>query len=182
MGRIKRYYTALVRLKRSKGFGIHSPFAFHFVLRVLRERNHYYAYEYIEKSSRLLFRIACFFAPKKILILGNANKSLPAILNYSQSCEIYSSYSKYIDNIGNDIPFIVVENSETTEQLINDLTLAVEREAIIVIYNINKSKSLKKVWNVINVTMQYGMSFTNYKMGIIVGRKYLPRHNYTLWF
>ena len=45
MGRIHRYRTALSRRHRSGGFGIHSPFAFNFVLNVLRERLPYYAYD-----------------------------------------------------------------------------------------------------------------------------------------
>ena len=43
MGRMHRYRTALSRRHRSGGFGIHSPFAFNFVLNVLRERLPYYA-------------------------------------------------------------------------------------------------------------------------------------------
>jgi hypothetical protein len=36
--RLKLYLTAMRRYNRSKGFGIHSPFAYTFVLRVLREQ------------------------------------------------------------------------------------------------------------------------------------------------
>ena len=51
--KLKRYLTALRRYSRSKGFGIHSPFAFHFVLNVLRERLPYYAYEDIAEIRQL---------------------------------------------------------------------------------------------------------------------------------
>lgn len=92
MNRLRRYYTALRRYSRSKGFGIHSPFAFDFVLRVLRERCHYYAYEAITnrrrqalhlassatrhpriislKNAKMLFRIVCRFQPSVILQCG----------------------------------------------------------------------------------------------------------------
>lgn len=92
MNRLRRYYTALRRYSRSKGFGIHSPFAFEFVLRVLRERCHYYAYEAITgrrrqalllassvsrhpriislKNAKMLFRIVCRFQPAVILQCG----------------------------------------------------------------------------------------------------------------
>ena len=45
MGRIKRYRTALQRHHRSKGHGIHSPFAYRFVRFVLCEKSPYYSYE-----------------------------------------------------------------------------------------------------------------------------------------
>ena len=86
---LKRYYTAFNRYKRSKGFGIHSPFAFSFVLQVLRERCPYYAYDDISsrrklalslaadvarhpriislKNAKMLFRIVCYFNPRVML-------------------------------------------------------------------------------------------------------------------
>lgn len=94
MAAIKRYCTAIRRYNRSKGFGIHSPFAFSFVLRVLRERLPYYAYEDIEwrrqrakslaakvsrhprvissKNAKMLFRVTNYFNPKVILQIGTS--------------------------------------------------------------------------------------------------------------
>ena len=92
MGKFHRYRTALARHHRSRGFGIHSPFAFHFVTEVLREGLPYYSYDYIRrqrhaavkatrhyflhpriisnKSARLLFRVTNFFNPSVIAQFG----------------------------------------------------------------------------------------------------------------
>ncbi len=93
MNRFRRYCTALRRYNRSRGFGIHSPFAFYFVRRVLREGCPYYAYENLNiyhslakrliskhnatrnrlislRIAKMLFRIACYFQPKDILQIG----------------------------------------------------------------------------------------------------------------
>lgn len=89
----KLYASALRRYKRSKGFGIHSPFAFHFVRATLGERLPYYAYERIEtsralalrlahgvarhprimssKNARMIFRVACRFNPPLIYQIGS---------------------------------------------------------------------------------------------------------------
>lgn len=91
---IKRYCTALNRIRKSKGFGIHSPFAFRFVLKVLKERLPYYAYTEIDykradviemltteahkkkhgvlsaKDAKMIFRVVNFFNPKKIMQIG----------------------------------------------------------------------------------------------------------------
>lgn len=93
MGRINRYRTALSRHHRSNGFGIHSPFAFNFVLRVLRERLPYYAYTDIAqlreavtnalarkrhrkvislKNAKMLFRVTNCFNPKHVLQIGTS--------------------------------------------------------------------------------------------------------------
>lgn len=92
MGRIRRYRTALSRHHRSKGHGIHSPFAYAFVRDVLLQRLPYYSYEIIGelrrgvieqaatykkhprvmslKNAKMLFRIANFFNPEMILQVG----------------------------------------------------------------------------------------------------------------
>ncbi|MCC8038328.1 MAG: hypothetical protein LIP02_09390 [Bacteroidales bacterium] len=93
--KITRSITALRRYNRSKGFGIHSPFAFRFVQRVLSERAGYYAYEDIDfrrdqarimaresgkrhpriisaKNARMLLRITAFFNPREIMQVGTS--------------------------------------------------------------------------------------------------------------
>ncbi|MCH4154924.1 MAG: hypothetical protein LKF31_01330 [Muribaculaceae bacterium] len=94
MGRIRRYYSALSRYHKSKGYGIHSPFAFSFVLNVLRERLPYYTYDDLNilrhfvidqtrqhfthpavisfKSAKLVFRVANYFNPPEILQFGTS--------------------------------------------------------------------------------------------------------------
>lgn len=110
--KLKRYLTALRRYSRSKGFGIHSPFAFHFVLNVLRERLPYYAYEDIAeirqlaidqthnfwrhpriisfKNAKLIFRITNYFNPARILQIGtNYGVSSACMLAVSSKSQLY---------------------------------------------------------------------------------------------
>lgn len=92
MGIINRYRTAWSRHHRSRGFGIHSPYAFRFVREVLGERLPYYAYEHIDKlyktvtsmigsrrphadiitlkHAKMLFRIVNHFNPSHLLQVG----------------------------------------------------------------------------------------------------------------
>ena len=73
MGRLRRYRTAFGRYKRGKGFGIHSPFAFGFVLKVLRERNPYYAYSNLESLRKLVIsHTRHHFRHPRIISLKNA--------------------------------------------------------------------------------------------------------------
>lgn len=110
--RIKQYLTALRRYHRSKGHGIHSPFAFKFVLNVLRERLPYYAYEELDllrrrakeqscsfmhrpriislKSAKYLFRIVNHFNPGDILQIGtNYGVSSASMLAVSHKISLY---------------------------------------------------------------------------------------------
>lgn len=111
MGLARRYITALWRHHRSRGFGIHSPFAFGFVTQVLREKSPYYAYDRIDALRRevlvaarhehprrrviglhkllMLFRITNFFNPQRILLLGTAHgMTASAMLQVSSRSEL----------------------------------------------------------------------------------------------
>lgn len=110
--KLKRYITALQRFHRSRGFGIHSPFAFKFVLNVLRERLPYYAYEDIKKlrtlaishtngvwrrkrvislkSAKMLFRVTNYFNPSQILQIGTSyGVSSASMLAVSSKSELF---------------------------------------------------------------------------------------------
>ena len=93
MNRWKRYISVWHRYWRSRGFGIHSPFAYNFVTNVMRQSYSYYAYESIsylhatiresvrhaggskkvmsERSARLLFRVVNYFNPRNVLQIGS---------------------------------------------------------------------------------------------------------------
>ncbi|MCI9607203.1 MAG: hypothetical protein HFJ94_03370 [Muribaculaceae bacterium] len=69
---IKAVASIPLRAWRTRGFGIHSPFAFKFVNDVLRCRNAYYAYSTIGTSAadRRLYRILLHLAPSAVVRSG----------------------------------------------------------------------------------------------------------------
>lgn len=108
---MRHYLTALPRYHRSRGFGIHSPFAFGFVAGVIREKCQYYAYERIAnahklalnntakrfrnrvislKKAELLFRVTNYFNPQRILQIGTGyGLTESAMLLVNSSSELY---------------------------------------------------------------------------------------------
>ncbi len=96
--------------RHSRGFGIHSPFAFNFVCNVLCERLPYYAYDYLRdvrravlesaprgrhrvislKSAKLLFRITNRFAPRQLLQVGtNYGVSAASMMSVSAQSRLW---------------------------------------------------------------------------------------------
>ena len=74
------------RWRHGRGFGIHSPFAYDFITRTLRERMPYYFYERLDAMAaarhldvadqrrlRLIFRIAVRFNPATAAVIGDHN-------------------------------------------------------------------------------------------------------------
>lgn len=111
MNRIKRYYTAFRRYNRSKGYGVHSPFAYNFIRNVLREKYPYYAYSELKEqrkrakvlsvkksgqqrlisysNAKMIFRIARYFNPDIILQIGTTHGvASSALLKATDSANI----------------------------------------------------------------------------------------------
>lgn len=236
MLRIKRYYTALDRYRRSKGYGIHSPFAFRFVLKVLRERSGYYAYQTIRdgrnlalvrmveegissrkvlsnKNARLIFRVVNFFNPTAIIQFGSnygvsaicalsaSSKSQlwllePKAREYSIVKDVVQGNSARIHAFGNvddcisnylqvvERPFVIV-NAVTADNLpavAQFLQTVVGRNGVIVMRNMASSSEVYNLWSGVVRSMEYGMSFTNGKIGVIVANRKLPLQQFSLWF
>lgn len=75
-------FNLIQRKRHARGFGIHSPFAFNFITRVVYEKNPYYAFidlaqlikkYHAEKVSHahLSFRLVMFFKPTNIIELNS---------------------------------------------------------------------------------------------------------------
>ncbi len=236
MLRIKRYYTALDRYRRSKGYGIHSPFAFRFVLKVLRERSGYYAYQTIRdgrnlalvrmveegissrkvlsnKNARLIFRVVNFFNPTAIIQFGSnygvsaicalsaSSKSQlwllePKAREYSIVKDVVQGNSARIHAFGNvddcisnylqvvERPFVIVNAvaADNLPAVAQFLQTVVGRNGVIVMRNMASSSEVYSLWSGVIRSMEYGMSFTNGKIGVIVANRKLPLQQFSLWF
>lgn len=80
--RLKRWRTA-------HGFGVHSPFAYYFITRVLRERLPYYDFDLLppicrdeirRNHARMLFRLVAFFKPDTVYVTGTHADTAMAIV------------------------------------------------------------------------------------------------------
>lgn len=238
MSRIKRYLTAFRRYNRSKGFGIHSPFAFYFIRRVLREKNPFYAYEMLHdcrhsamkmvrgrqlkkqilsyKNAKMLFRITCYFQPKNILQIGssygisamsmlgvnssshlviypgtNACFDIFDVLTSKQSHRIENTLTindatqRYKERLGNDNAFVLinsVDNISDAAAVLTAVTESLHSGGVVIMRNLNTNAIMKQLWHDCNMSLHHGMSFTNYRIGIFVGLKHLPRQNFAIWF
>lgn len=74
----RRLTAPLRHWRTAKGFGVHSPFAYHFITRVLRERLPYYDFDRLAEvrgavsahDARLIYRLTDYFQPSTAAVSG----------------------------------------------------------------------------------------------------------------
>ncbi|MDO4972059.1 MAG: hypothetical protein Q4E41_08195 [Bacteroidales bacterium] len=239
MGRIRRYRTAWSRHHRSGGFGIHSPFAFHFVQRVLGERLPYYAYADIAKwrmmakdsaghswrkprvislkNAKMLFRIANFFNPEHLLVVGacygvsaasvkavssqselhlyspmfaDSDIQQKVLLPFSEKTHNYEDLNACLESYHSALtpdksPFVLI-NEICDEMEYNILKSAIlpliQQHSVVVMRNLTKSLLLAQLWQELKDHAEYGQTYTNEKIGIIIANPKLQLEHFFLWF
>lgn len=153
----------LLRKRQSKGYGIHSPFAFNLITQILYSSYSYYAFSDILKKvghdpekeiNQISFRLVNHFKPNNILEInpGNGVSSLyitsqSAVINYTSvetihgipQVEELASYNKY------DAIFINLDGKENFLPSLENLFGISNENCFWVINTINKKLS-KQLW------------------------------------
>lgn len=102
------------RLRHSRGFGIHSPFAFRFITEVLNERLPYYAYDRINSTVaghsarewRTLFRVLVYFRPERVAVISvnpEFRREALSILHLATSQAVVAECAREADFIISDL-------------------------------------------------------------------------------
>lgn len=76
---------AFTRLRHSRGFGIHSPFAYRFLTEVLRETEAYYDQEGMGRRERLLARLRAFVDPMQRAALEDVRAARVVIVPHDST-------------------------------------------------------------------------------------------------
>lgn len=201
----------LKKWRTSHGFGVHSPFAYNFITKVLREYEaHYYAYGEIDSlcpqmrrnvrpestmdfsyaipDARLLFRVLCRFNPGQIIEVGNGHEVTNTIITRAipRAKRVRWVREREIEYLKEGFTFVLVNQMR---QLIYDdvlqmiLDQAKRPEGIVVfVRNIHWEKPSIELWNDLIARKPCGMDFSNGHVGIICMLPGLPCQSYELFF
>ena len=160
--------TAFTRLRHSRGFGIHSPFAFRFVTEVLCQKLPYYAYAEIgrDRRLRLLYRLMAEFRPARVAIYSSTPAPLEATVRRA-SAKATLSHSKP--------QFVVADDLDADPESYLRL-LADGAHALI----LNASPSLRPR---IAAALSAGMIFDNgHGTLVVASHRHLPRQDFDVKF
>ena len=152
----------LTRYRHSKGFGVHSPFAFRFITEVLGERCPYYDFERLKSPhQRLLYRIAARLAPATYGVAGQVDGT-PVGMACPQAELCFGA-----------VDLIVAGSGAVADEIFPTL----DEGGVVVIDG--KCRELVEILKGYLDAKTYGMTFDNGKdMCILVAYHHLPRQDF----
>lgn len=167
----------LMRFRKRKGYGVHSPFAFGFVTDVLYNNSSYYAYDEMDRNLRwwqkrrvkglrhLLFRLANFRHPRTMYCEGMDNVLCDASKYGAKGIKILSPKADAVADM------ILVEAG-------NEQSLGFLAEGtMMVVLNIHKKKEF---WQRLKNDARITVTFDLYDLGIAFARKDLNKQHYVI--
>lgn len=175
-------FRALKRAWRSRGFGIHSPFAFRFVRLVLRERGEYYAYSELRRMAcdadgfhrlGLLFRLVCEFAPRRIILAGDAGVQERKAVRLADSRAAVAD-APDAEIMPGTLLYVRGAVDEGLLSLAGDILAA---DGVAVFGGVSRGECPR-----FRSLLRHGMSFGNGDTLILVSRRDLPRQDFEINF
>lgn len=170
---------AYKRWRHSRGYGVHSPFAYSFVCETIKEDWPYYAYDRLDavtrdmrpevslspRRVRLLFRIFARFNPKRVMIAGATTNAAIEAECLSMACPS----AKITDNMA-EVDIIVVNSDFRIQSLQKD-----KNRNFAAVF-MGKEAYRSQARRILREGVEHGISFDNGRdMSVIVADRRLSR-------
>lgn len=189
------WLKAPLRWWRTRGFGIHSPFAFCFVGEVLRERYAYYAYERIGRlvaergrddrlsfaGAKALFRIAARLDCREAVLAGKGNNSVVAgIMSLVRKNMPVLQLKDHVKPVRYNAIMIVESVADSTLVATQAIDV-VDKQGVVIVRNLASSEKCRDVERRISVAMtDHGAQFCNGRATVFVGLRYLQPQRFNV--
>lgn len=167
----------LLRIRKRKGYGVHSPFAFSFVTDVLYNKERYYAYAKMDRSLRwwqkgrvrslkhLLFRLANYQHPQTLFCMGVDGSLIEACKYGSQGVAIIQP------GCGDKADMVLLRGAH--EEAMHH----VGEGTMVVLLNLTRCRDF---WKRVKSDERITVTFDLYDVGIAFARKDLNKQDYVI--
>ncbi len=188
--RLKGAYVWLRRIHRCRGFGIQSPWAYRFVRYVVNEHDAYYAYKRLRESApsdwfttkmgRLLFRLANYWQPERVV--GLAGEDASVWRTYVQAgcakSECVALRSPLLASRERIIAVISQADADSYEQVAS----MADEQLMLVVMDISSNKTARRLWKHILSDNRARTAFDLYYCGIVFFDEHRFKQHYIVNF
>lgn len=183
MGLLKRRWIWLCRFRHRRGYGVHSPFAFNFLMDVVYAKGEYYAFHHLKlkfregnwlekayhlKCNRFLFRLANYVHPRQILLYGDFSKGECAYMSEGCHCEFIRSAEQSVNMVAaRKDSLVCISQSVMPASWMNIVGQAWNSRSVCIIKGIYRDYEARKQWRRIQMLPQVFVTFDLYEYGIV---------------
>lgn len=203
---LKRPFIWLCRFRKRCGYGVHSPFAFNLITRVIYEDTPYYKYEDLKveekkralvkgksweyesrKVKRLLFRMVNYAQPDLIVDAGLLAAS-ELYLKAGKEGVNYISSLNLTDlslEAGVSVDFLYLHdfrNPELVEKIFDAYVCRTTIKSVFIIEGIRYTCRMSALWKRMRQDERVGITFDLYDLGIIFFDKTKIKQDYIVNF
>lgn len=188
-----RIWIWLKRFRKRKGYGVHSPFAFHYITELIYDKHKYEAYRTVKaaalrrdtnrKSGRLLYRIARKVQPRQILFHGDqTSRSLMYLrLGWPDAVVLEELEAANATN-ALDMAFFNIESPLRMEESVMMAMRYASEQSQFIIHGIHSSKQALAAWKRLVKNPLSGITFDLWDLGIILFDKSYIKQDYIVNF
>jgi hypothetical protein len=195
MNRLTEIIVWIKRIGHCRGFGIQSPWAYHFVRYVINEHYPYYSYETLErqypdashtvrKLCRLYFRIANYRQPGRIILHGHDEEAFrPYLKSGCRKAEIIGINELGQDGEGRDngeIDMLCMNTKGNYAAFYKEALTKTNKDSVVIIRGIYDNRQTARFWKSIMNNQQVAVAFDLYYCGIIFFDKKRYKRNYII--
>lgn len=204
---LKRPFIWLSRIGHRRGYGVHSPSAFHFITRVVYERTPYYRYKDLaaeqrrlareqgrawagaesRKLKRLLFRIVNHVCPQTVIDAGTPS----AAALYLRAARTGADYTAASDlselflESGVPVDFLYLHDyrrPDFVEKVFRVCAPRTTPRSAFVIHGIRYSRPMRDLWLRMRQDERVGVTFDLYDVGVLFFDRSKNKEHYIVNF
>ena len=188
----------IYRYRHNRGYGVQSPYAFHFVTSVIAEKHAYYAYPSINKAAkkcgykaaraRLLFRMTNYVRPRTIMMYAPCEAVVCAVSMARPSAQTYlfsgdataEEKLKSVLRQEQTLGLLYVGDTPACASVVQHAIEYASIDSMIVIEGIHRSREMESFWHEIKQNTAVAVTFDLYSMGVLFFDKSYKKQHYTL--
>ncbi len=199
-------FVWLRRIPHRRGYGVHSPFAYNFITRVIYEKTPYYKYADLRvqektrmgqeradwlyeplKVKRLLFRLVNYARPRTIVDAGH----LSASSLYLKAGCLKAGYIGMREpgdlclDAGSSVDFLYIHDYQDPVFSLVAFELCASHAcetSVFVVEGIGYTPRMRQLWQRIRQDERVGITFDLYDLGILFFNKAMNKQDYIVCF
>lgn len=195
---IKRFASRLTRLRKRKGYGVHSPFAYNFIEDVVYGRGKYYAYRPLRKmrrqhsdeelclsgkGDRMMFRLANYCRPAQVWLVGTNSGVTAKYISAGSHSSVLTQYADAAALPGGEAcGMVFAAQGADIASTYEAVARSAVQSSVLVVSGIHASHEAKEAWKQICADSRTIVTFDLYELGIVFFDRRLNKQDYKVSF